>query len=263
MLAVRSTESFTEPVVNLLVDLHWSHGEVVRQYTLLLDPAGFASALPAPAASSDLVASNVPAAPRVPAMPNVPATPPVATPVVETKTQTVARQADAPTDQTDAGAERAMRKTTHIKVGAKATLRGVAWRVGLRSESDLQRMMIAIFRANPNAFDGNINRLHRGAVLTIPSHAEAAAISTIDAQREVHAQMTSWRTFAGAVAANGGLAATPGPVVSVAAAFDPTAPAAGGPPNAAVSTTTVDKASETAEAGGTRPPGSIAGTETE
>src|SRR5579863_3261462 len=61
VLAVRSTESFTEPVVNLLVDLHWSHGEVVRQYTLLLDPAGFASALPAPA-SSDLVASNVPAA---------------------------------------------------------------------------------------------------------------------------------------------------------------------------------------------------------
>ena len=240
VLAVRSTESFTEPVVNFLVDLHWSHGEVVRQYTLLLDPAGFASALPAP------VESSIPAAPNLPAMPNVPAAPPVATPLVETRTQTVARQADPPTDQPEARAERAVRKTTHLKVGAKATLRGVAWRVGERSESDLQRMMIAIFRANPNAFDGNINRLHRGAVLTIPSHAEAAAISTIDAQREVQAQMTAWRTSARPLTANGALAATPGPVVSVAAAFDPTAPVAGAPPHAAVSTTAIDEASDTA-----------------
>src|SRR4030081_1484170 len=44
VLAVRSTESFTEPVVNFLVDLHWRHGDLVRQYTLLLDPAGFAFA---------------------------------------------------------------------------------------------------------------------------------------------------------------------------------------------------------------------------
>jgi pilus assembly protein FimV len=227
VIAVRSTESFTEPVVNLLVDLHWSHGEVVRQYTLLLDPAGFAS--------------NVPAAPGIPAVPNVPATPPVATPIVETKTQTVARQADPPTDQSDAGAEGAVRETTHIKVGARATLRGVAWRVGERSESDLQRMMIAIFRANPNAFDGNINRLHRGAVLTIPSHAEAAAISKAEAKREVHAQMTVWR--ARAAAAKGAMAATPAPAASV-----PTASATGATPDAAGSSTAVDKASDVAEA---------------
>jgi pilus assembly protein FimV len=203
VLAVRSTESFTEPVVNLLVDLHWSDGELVRQYTLLLDPAGFASAPPAPAAPDRLAASNIPAAP------------PAATPIVETKTQTVAPQVDPPTAQSEPkGAERAVRKTTHIKVGAKATLRGVAWRAGERSESDLQRMMIAIFRANPTAFDGNINRLHRGAVLTIPSHAEAAAISQAEATREVHAQMTAWRSPARAVAANGALAATPNAIAS-------------------------------------------------
>ena len=44
VLAVRSTESFTEPVVNFLVDLRWTHGELVRQYTLLLDPPGFGAA---------------------------------------------------------------------------------------------------------------------------------------------------------------------------------------------------------------------------
>src|SRR6202166_3920663 len=204
VLAVRSTESFTEPLVNLLVDLHWRNNELVREYTLLLDPAGFASAPPAPAA------------------PDVPAAPPAATPVVETKTQTVARRMDPPTDQSDPGAERAARKTTHIKVGARATLRGIAWRVGERSDSDLQRMMIAIFRANPTAFDGNINRLHLGAVLTIPSHAEAAAISMAEARHEVHAQMAAWRTPGRAVAASGArsaapVAATPGAATTAAA----------------------------------------------
>jgi pilus assembly protein FimV len=221
VLAIRSTESFTEPVVNLLVDLTWGHGELVRQYTLLLDPAGFASVPPAPIPT--LGKTNRLAASNNPVSPNVPAAPAAATPIVETKTQTAARQVDPSVDQSEPkGTERAVRKTTHIKVGAKATLRGVAWRVGERSEPDLQRMMIAIFRANPTAFDGNINRLHRGAVLTIPSHAEAAAISKAEAKREVHAQMTAWHS--------------PAPVAG-----------AGTRPNAAVSSGAIDGLSVTSE----------------
>ena len=40
VLNMRSTEKFTEPVVTLLVDLHTPGGELVREYTLFLDPAG-------------------------------------------------------------------------------------------------------------------------------------------------------------------------------------------------------------------------------
>ena len=197
VLAVRSTESFTEPVVNFLVDLRWHKGEMIRQYTLLLDPPGLAT--PVPAASSVPLATSVPAAP-VAAAPVVPAaalpaaTVPAAAPITEIKTRAVSRQADSLRDQPDSARDQgAGRKTTHIKVGAKATLRGIAWRAGERSESDLQRMMIAIFRANPNAFEGNINRIRRGAVLTIPARTELAAISKTEAAREVQAQMTAWR----------------------------------------------------------------------
>ncbi len=169
VLSVRSTEPFTEPLVNLLVDLRWHKGEIVRHYTLLLDPPGFAAAA-------------APFSPAAPAAPSLPALPAAATPILERQLQTVARQVDPPSD----------RKMTHIKVGARATLRGIAWRVGERTPSDLQRMMIAIFRANPSAFDGNINRLHLGAVLAIPSIAEVEAISPEEAGREFHAQMAAW-----------------------------------------------------------------------
>jgi pilus assembly protein FimV len=215
VLAVRSTDPFTEPLVNFVVDLRWHNGQLVREYTLLLDPPGFGAAAPASAPSA-------PAAPDAPAA-LVTAAPPAATPIVETKTQTVARRADPPADQVTPR-NGAVRKTTHIKVGAKATLRGIAWRVGERSDSDLQKMMIAIFRANPSAFDGNINRLYLGAVLTIPSIAEIAAISAAEAKHEFHAQMAAWREGTRTVAARGSAARasaatgpTPAPLPNVAA----------------------------------------------
>ena len=157
VLAVRSSDAFTEPLVDFLVDLRWHNGELVRHYTLLLDPPGFAAPLPA----------------------------------VEAKPPTLVQPIDPPLQAKTAN--RAARKMTQIKVGAKATLRGVAWRVGERTEPQLQRMMIAIFRANPSAFHGNINRLQRGAVLAIPSAADVATIAPAEARHEFHAQMAAWR----------------------------------------------------------------------
>ncbi len=204
VLSVRSTEAFNEPVVNFLVDLHWQNGELVRQYTLLLDPAEFAArtraadakrAAEAAKAAATVTAPTVSAptvsAPTVPASDvaaaaALPASAPATTPIVAAQPQAAAHQMDPPSTSP-------ARKTTHIKVGARATLRGIAWRVGERTESDLQRMMIALFRANPAAFDGNINRLRRGALLTIPSQADMAAISKADAKHEVAAQMATWR----------------------------------------------------------------------
>jgi pilus assembly protein FimV len=40
LLAVHSDQPFTDPLVSLLVDLRWGRGEVVREYSLLLKPAG-------------------------------------------------------------------------------------------------------------------------------------------------------------------------------------------------------------------------------
>jgi pilus assembly protein FimV len=204
VLVIRSTDSFTEPLVNLLVDLRWHNGEVIRQYSLLLDPAGFPAA------------TQVAAAVRSPVVPSAPLALPAPAAAV-TDTQAAA----APIASRDARAPRAAnatRTTTHVKIGAKATLRGVAWRVGARSDSDLKKTMLAIFRANPNAFEGNINRLRLGAVLTIPSAADIANISKEDASREVQAQMTAWRAAPQkAHTAGAPVQAVPAPVQAVPA----------------------------------------------
>jgi pilus assembly protein FimV len=181
VLAIRSTASFTEPVVNLLVDLRWHNGEVIRQYSLLLDPSGF------PAATQMAAAVRSPVVPLVTLAEPAPA-------AAAAYTLAAAATPIAPTDA-ESAAPRATRATTHVKIGAKATLRGVAWRVGARSDSDLKKTMLAIFRANPNAFEGNINRLRLGAVLTIPPASVISTISNEDASREIHAQMTAWHAL--------------------------------------------------------------------
>src|SRR2546429_2208988 len=38
MLKLRSTDAISEPFITLLVDVNWSRGHLVREYTMLLDP---------------------------------------------------------------------------------------------------------------------------------------------------------------------------------------------------------------------------------
>ena len=54
-------------------------------------------------------------------------------------------------------------------------------------------MMIALFRANPRAFTGNINVLHEGAVLRIPDGDELHDQRPETATAEVLRQTDAWR----------------------------------------------------------------------
>jgi pilus assembly protein FimV len=198
-LAVRSTEPFTEPFVNLLIDVRWPGGELVREYPLLLDPAVYPGtrreadsgrALDSSRATepSPEAASAAPAA--MSAGPSAGSLPGASSPLPGAATITAA-----------AGP---------YTVAASDTLVRIAHRLGARA-GNLERMMIAIFRANPGAFDGNINRLHRGAALTIPSAAALAAISADEANRELKEQMAAWHAnrAPGAVAVAGAVSSAP------------------------------------------------------
>lgn len=54
--------------------------------------------------------------------------------------------------------------------------------------------MVAIYRANPLAFQGNLNALRLGARLRIPEISDVTAIAPADAEAEVRWQTEAWRT---------------------------------------------------------------------
>lgn len=176
VLFLRSTDSFTEPMVTLLVDLHSANGELIREYTILLDP---------PALAPDHAAVDSATAQQLPAMGSASTTAPNADAKSSALAATTVRQAT--TDDVRPS-------TDPYTVARRDTLARIAGIAGAHSRSDRRRMMIAIFRANPSAFQANLNNLHTGVTLHLPSVTELAKIPADDANREFAAQMAAWRS---------------------------------------------------------------------
>ena len=113
VLKVTSSRPINDPFVDMLVELSWASGRLVREYTMLLDPPGMATQQPvAP------VAAVTP--PRAPVVRPAPAAQAPA-PAAPTAAPAASRAAPAPARQADAP------DTVTVKRGD--TLTGIASRV--------------------------------------------------------------------------------------------------------------------------------------
>jgi pilus assembly protein FimV len=199
VLRVTSPKPITEPFVTLLVEANWPRGRLLREYTVLLDPPTFANAEPAPpvaAARPPAVTAqtSTPAvtAPFATGTAPAAAAPPAAMPVEPPAPQPSPRPQPAPapsTPQTYSGSYR---------VQPNDTLWRIASRVDTGSQGDVNQAMVAIYRSNPEAFDGNINLIQAGALLRLPEAGEVAAIPADAAAVEVARQYRLWQDGTGA-----------------------------------------------------------------
>lgn len=104
------------------------------------------------------------------------------------------------------------------------------WELALRFRGDApvnaQQVMIAILRANPDAFvEGNINAIRTGVTLRVPTAADMAAISPGEASAEFARHEEAWRNRR----QTGSAAPAPGPGTPPRPAAPPAAtPAEGG-----------------------------------
>ena len=191
VLFVRSRESVTEPFLTFLIEVNWSRGRLLREYTVLMDPPVYmpgeetASApVSAPQTSAEQPSSGRVERPVEAPVQSAPPPPPPA-PAVSRPSAPISA---------DAGSYTVRQNDTLWQIAS-----------GLRpgSRSDVNRMMIALFQANPEAFVGNINRLKSGAILRIPSDTEFDALAASDAAAEVRRQTAEWRETRGLTAAAG------------------------------------------------------------
>jgi pilus assembly protein FimV len=189
---IASPQPVNEPYLDLMVELTWSTGRVIREYTVLLDP-------PSLRAEAPVVAPVAPPA----AAPAASAVPPVATPTPRPLTATppaAVAAAPAPASAAAPGAE----GTYTVKSGDTLGRIALANKPGSVS---LEQMLVAMLRANPSAFvSNNMNRLRAGATLTIPSEAEAAATEATVARRQVIAQSADFAQYKSRLAQAAGAA---------------------------------------------------------
>lgn len=177
---VTSSAPVNEPFVDLLLELSWNSGRLVREYTFLLDPAEMRATQSAQVAAAPVDVLNQGSRPLPPAPGSASSarsarqgsalqTAPRDTAQSSQQQQRPQRAQRPPSDTPlQDSAERPSRSTTEVTVRKGDTLGGIAARVK-PTEISLDMMLVALYRANPDAFIGqNMNRLKSGQILSVP-----------------------------------------------------------------------------------------------
>lgn len=186
-----------EPFLDVLVELTWASGRMVREYTVLLDPPeALSRTAPVPVATPETArpavvapetarpTATLPIAPAEPATADLPAVKPAK-----------ARIQPAPADKAVAGANTRVVKSgdTLSKIAVATKPEGVG----------LEQMLVALLRSNQDAFSGgNMNRLRAGKILTIPDATSVADIAPTEAHEIVVAQARDFNAYRGKLAAS-------------------------------------------------------------
>lgn len=163
VVRITTANRINDPFLGLLVEAEWGRGKLLREYTLLLDPPVAVPSRVQPSTTTALPQGDVRPAP----------------------TESISTPA---TPRPAPSAPRAAIGDSYGPVGDGDSL----WRIARQIQPDgvnINQMMIALQRANPDAFiGGNINRLRKGAVLRIPSREEIAAVGSSEAAQLVREQ---------------------------------------------------------------------------
>jgi len=226
VILMTTRQPVNEPFIDVLVELRWSTGLFVREYTLLLDPPGYEGPKPQPtAAAPDRPAavestpsagaaerappapttSQISPAPRVEERPMETAATPAAKPEAPETPKPAPAEGAAPSSAPapPPGATAAVSapqgpQTYEVKKGD--TLGEIALRYRPAGVS-YHQMLIALQRANEEAFiRDNINLVRAGRILTIPDADAAAAVDPADANRLVFAQHADFAEYRSSLA---------------------------------------------------------------
>jgi pilus assembly protein FimV len=204
-LKLKTQQPVNEAFLDFLIELSWSSGRLVKEYTALLDPPGFTPiATTAPVVVAE---AKPPAAAQEPA-PQLAGVPPdekigaEATP--EAAPQAAAPEA-VPEAAPEATAETPAPETTmaaapeqeqtYGPVKRGDTLRKIAESVK-PGDYTINQILVGLFRSNKKAFMGNnMNRMKTGPVLRLPDSGELSTIDPNQAVKEVRVQARDWNAY--------------------------------------------------------------------
>ncbi len=202
-LKISSTAPVNDPFLDMLIELNWSSGRLLREYSVLLDPPGFGEgqsvspvavplvrAIPAEAPiakakSSDMSEDTVPADKQVAATKSSKTTP---------AERTFPKQKAAKAEDSNVTQTASHQEAENYAVKKGDTLSTIAG--NLKPEGvNLDQMLVGLYQNNKQAFAGNMNRLKTGQILRVPEADKLAAIDKNEAAKEVKVHSADWNSY--------------------------------------------------------------------
>ncbi|NHZ81145.1 pilus assembly protein FimV [Massilia sp. CCM 8695] len=199
-IKVTSSQPVNEPFVDMLLELNWgSSGRLVREYTFLLDPVEMRSTQTAQvSAPVDVLSQGNRNGAKADAKAGAKAggktgAATAAKPPADAPAEPKAEPKAAPSQEPQRAAGKG-EGDSEYKVKRGDTLGKIAAQIK-PADISLDMMLVALYRANPDAFAGNnMNRLKSGQILAVP---EAASIkgSEGEARGVVVAHATDFNAY--------------------------------------------------------------------
>ncbi|MDC1018488.1 hypothetical protein OAR36_08535 [Pseudomonadales bacterium] len=202
VLKVTSTRPIIEPFLNFIVEVLWPSGRILREYIVLLDPPVFTEAGFAPIKLTEVIRDG-----RVSSSSSSATQSAAARNAASFNSNTIDR-ASIISDvvESKSGGDikigrSALQEGADLSEGYGATGRGdtlwsIASKIRPNSTVSVQQTMLALQRANPDAFiNSNINLLKAGYVLRIPDAREIQEETLATAAQEVRAQNSDFDVY--------------------------------------------------------------------
>lgn len=185
---ITSSRAVNEPFINILVELSWSRGRLVREYTALIDPPNVPATTAAAPVAAPVVSPSVPAPVLADAAPVAAPAPAAVQAPADVKPAAKAPVAAKPA----AAAKSEGRQYGPVKRGE--TLARIAANVKPEGVT-LEQTLVGLYRSNPDAFSGNMNRLKSGQILRVPEREQLVETAPQDALKEVRVQASNWNAY--------------------------------------------------------------------
>jgi pilus assembly protein FimV len=196
ILKLNSSQPISEPFLDMLIQVDWASGRLLREYTVLLDPPGYTGETEPSAAQT----AQVPVVRSADAMPsdsmqggakenNTTDIEPIA------KAPSVKKRGKSsrvkPTEEVMASGDASGEYVTH----SGDTLAKIA-RAMKPDGVSLEQMLVGLYQTNPNAFQGeNMNRLKVGQIIRQPSEETLNSITRKEASSEIKVQTANWNAY--------------------------------------------------------------------
>ena len=200
ILKLQSTQPISEPFLDMLIQVDWASGRLLREYTVLLDPPGYTGEADASTTTTQ--------APRVKSGDSTPSG----------TMQNNSMSGDTMSSDNATSSPSSSKKSKKAKKPIKAESTEDMMPVGDATGADyvtnrgdtlakiardmkpegvsLEQMLVGLYQTNPDAFQaGNMNRLKVGQIIRPPSEEALNSITRKQASKEIKVQTANWNAY--------------------------------------------------------------------